>query len=390
MLLHLNFKLFISSSRCGTDTLLFISQPEFLLWKKSQANIYLKLEKVWEDELDFYIDEDRKELDFISFRQFSLAFFMLLEGYKEIPLRKYQEYISIYFSNLKLFFGNYSNEMLILHKKILESFHDYIIDKNGLTLSSEFIIHMYSSATFLLKESGYIQLASQMLEEIIKFLEDNRSIDKVDLVELYTFLATIYEIQDKSNEALKLFKLVDKIAESEDYKAKFIDFADDKNLYLAYKSLQGRLSEAVSHKNISRFTEANILFQKVEKEAKDMLLKVDSSKRDPIIIILRNCYHSWGNLDTRVNPKLAMKYFELAENYNSQCDSKNLQHSESNASLFLDKGQLYRVMKDYNSAITCYNQANEILLNAKKHDIEIDIFIESSLYNSIGNVYRDN
>ena len=120
-----------------------------------------------------------------------------------------------------------------------------------------------------------------------------------------------------------------------------------------------------------------------------MLLKVDSSKRNPIIIILRNCYHSWGNLHKRVNPKLAMKYFELAENYNSQCDSKNLQHSESNASLFLDKGQLYRVMKDHNSAIACYNQAIEILLNAKKHDIEIDIFIESSLYNSIGNVYRD-
>lgn len=382
-------KHFISSSRCGTDTLLFISQPEFLLWKKSQANIYSKLEKVWEDELDFYIDEDRKELDFISFRQFSLAFFMLLEGYKVIPLRKYQEYISIYFSNLKSFLGNYSNEMLILHKKILESFHDYIIDKNGLTLSSEFIIHMYSSAAFVLKESGYIQLASQMLEEIIKFLEDNCSIDKVDLVELYTFLATIYEIQDQSNEALKLFKLVDKIVESEDYKAKFVDFADDKNLYLAYKRLQGRLFEAVSHKNISRFTEANILFRKVEKEAKDLLLKVDSSKRNPIIIILRNCYHSWGNLHKRVNPKLAMKYFELAENYNSQCDSKNLQHSESNASLFLDKGQLYRVMKDHNSAIACYNQAIEILLNAKKHDIEIDIFIESSLYNSIGNIYRD-
>ena len=46
-----------------------------------------------------------------------------------------------------------------------------LLIKNGLTLSSEFIIHMYSSAAFVLKESGYIQLASQMLEEIIKFLE---------------------------------------------------------------------------------------------------------------------------------------------------------------------------------------------------------------------------
>ena len=46
-------------------------------------------------------------------------------------------------------------------------------------------------------------------------------------------------------------------------------------------------------------------------------------------------------------------------------------------------------MKDLNSALTCYNQANEILINAKKHDVEIDIFIEVSLYNSIGNIYRD-
>lgn len=383
-------KHFISSSRCGKDTLLIISQPEFLLWKNSQTNIYTKLEKIWQDELDIYVgDTDERVLDFISFRQFTLGFFMLLNGYKEIPLGKCQQYMLIYFSNLKSFMGSYSNEILILHKKILEIIHRYIIDKNGLTLSTELIIHMYSSATFVLKESGYIQLASQMLEEIIKFLEDNRSINKVDLVELYTFLATIYEIQDNSTEALKLFKLVDTIVESDEYKAKFIDFADDKNLYLAYKHLQGRLLEAVSHKNVSRFQEANILFQKVEKEAKDMLLKVDSSKRNPIIIILRNCYHSWGNLHKRVNPKVAMKYFELAEDYNSQYDSKNLQYSESNASLFLDKGQLYRVMKDLNSALTCYNQANEILINAKKHDIEIDIFIEVSLYNSIGNIYRD-
>ena len=384
----------LNITRNPTNTLISITRQEYIDELKKYTEINNILEHRWLDELRS-IDDDKKNRTSDDILRSVIIFTAVWNNNKgklaTIIRSRSFDYFLDEVGELANSYNKSANEYqyMIFHRffTIINPIIIYTHDKS-LPFNQWKLLEISYEMAKIFTNKGEFELIINVLRKNLQLVKKYKiDTGKMNLLDTYVFLGSTYESIDKQEQALNCFKEVEKIT-----KQKYSAISDEIGQTRTFvpekfiNDFNANCSKAILYKNRSQEMNAIALLEQTEFEIGLAKYRFNLTPKQ-VFVFKFPLYKIYGNIYKRTDPQKALQYFKKIEEGFSKYDMKD--YTSQLPDIFLNYGQTYRVLKDYDNALYYYHCGLDLLKVNSINGKVTNSTMTFNLYQSMGNVYRD-